>query len=1079
MRGTHLTLVDITQKSAMGWLLAVLIICIYPSSILAQPIFQFEHVLPANNTESEQIGTITSMLQDRMGFIWFVGQNIVRYDGATFKEFTPATGMPCSGVIRDIKEDKRGVIWILSDENLCFLNEEKMAFEPLDLPTTPAKSLASASSLLITSDNELYIGLNNKLAVINSARNALHFYHAPLNDDGKNDFRCMLLDGDQIWIGSRSSGLLSFTPGNGQFDYVANQINSQYLIPHNNIRSLAKDGNGNLWLASHEGGLSRIDLKIKTVRNYHSIGKASQFSRNLWHLMVDTSGQLWIGSDGDGLVGYDATHDSFFSYRNNPLIKSSIATNKAISLLEDQDNNIWISLYPSGIELIDRKKSEIKTYHHEPNNSQSLNSNNIVSIYEDTRDNIWIGTEKGLNRLDPTNGVFTNYSAPSTQHWNINASSITSISETQDGNLWFGTWGAGLFIVNPKTGSTKHFTERSGDSGTIDISNIWAILPGENETWIAGEGKKGILIYNHASGLFKRELFATGDLELSADHIYALLRDRSGTIWFGSLNGLYSLDTYNRLSLHSLHRATLPGNKLPSFRIRSLYEASNGVIWIGTQDSGVYTWDPKSKQFNTPIKDPSLNTSHITRIIAGKDGLIWLFTTKGVLRVNPLDSTHELFNHNHGLASENIYRGAAYLDDNGTAYVGGTNGLSIFNTASIGLRTHNFPVHVTEISIPNPYKAPNKNTDKIFDTTHTSKITLNHFQNTFFVNFSALSFPNSNQNEYAIKVDTIDHDWIHIGKKTTVAYANFPYGAYKILVKAKDSYGIWSTQLDSIEIEILPPPWRTLWAYVIYTCAAVLLIIGAGVLLVKRTEIRKQFEATQALEKLRHEKDLARRHFIADISHELKTPISILAGEIEAIEDGIRPLTPHSIQSLGIEVKLLNKLVDDLFELSLADFNILSPNFTKVDLIDAIDNVISNMKTKHHLKSIECTHKHNKQQLFIKADPSRLHQLFSNILENCFRYTDAPGFIKIISESINDAIEINILDSKPGLSDDQLELIFQRFYRAEASRNRASGGAGLGLSICRQIADSHNAELKASHSDLGGICITISFKEYR
>lgn len=1052
---------------------------IYVLTAYAQPNLQFEHVLPSINTNNLNIGTVTTMLQDSMGFMWFAGENIHRYDGVNFKNQTPPTGSPCSGTIRDIKQDKSDAIWILSDENLCVFNQEKMEFQPFSLHSAQNHSLAAASSLHITDNNELYIGLNNKLAIINSARNAIQFFQAPdKNTNSANDFRCILVDGNQVWIGSRSSGLMRFTPANGQFEYTANQANAQYLIPNNNIRSIAKDGKGNLWLASHEGGLSRINFATNAIKNYHPQEKTTHFTRHVWSLLIDSNGQLWVGSDGDGLLGYDETRDDFLAYKNDVINATSIASNKAMSLLEDSDGNIWVSLYPSGIELVDRKKSAIQTYYHHPNNSQSLNSNNIVSIFKDTHNNIWIGTEKGLNKFNASTKNFTNFSEQNSKHWHINASSITTIAEAQDGNLWLGTWSDGLFLVNPDTGNIKHFTKHLSSKNTIDISNIWAILPGEKTTWIAGDGKKGILIYDHAKQTFKREVFSTEGLELSGDHIYAMLKSKSGTIWIASLNGLYSLDTQKHLSLHSNYTQKLPGNTLPSFRIRSLYEASNGVIWIGTQDKGIFTWDPKTELFYLPIKNTAINTAHITRITSANDGSIWLFTTKGILRVNTDNSSFDLLTQNHGLASENIYRGAAYIDADDTVYAGGTNGLSIFTPKIINTKTHTFPVHITEISIPNAYKPNQEKTENKYDITHTNKKTLKHLQNSFFLEFSALSYPKSNLNEYAIKIDNIDHDWINIGRKTTIAYSNLSHGLYTFRVKAKDSYGIWSAQSDTFEIEILPPPWRTAWAYMVYVCVAALILSAAAFVLIKRTELKKQEEANQALAKLRYEKDIARRNFIADVSHELKTPIAILAGEIEAIEDGIRPLTLSSISSLGIEVKTLNKLVDDLFQLSLADLNKISYIFKKIDLIGAIDIAINNIKAKNHSKAIKCSHIHTGDQLFILADPARLHQLLSNIFENSFRYTDLPGHIKIITSSKHGLIEVKIMDSAPGLSDSQLTLIFQRFYRSEASRNRAMGGAGLGLSICQHIANAHGAKIIATHSDMGGLCITLTFKEH-
>lgn len=217
-----------------------------------------------------------------------------------------------------------------------------------------------------------------------------------------------------------------------------------------------------------------------------------------------------------------------------------------------------------------------------------------------------------------------------------------------------------------------------------------------------------------------------------------------------------------------------------------------------------------------------------------------------------------------------------------------------------------------------------------------------------------------------------------------------------------------------------------------------------------------------------------RRAFMADISHELRTPLAILRGELEAIQDGIRKLTPESIVSLQGEVTTLTKLVDDVHQLSLSDEGALAYRRSQTDLVPLLEVVAANFSGRYqnHRLTLELRLP-DRAPLF--GDPDRLMQLFTNLMENSLRYTDAGGSLTVTLSAQSGPLILQFDDTSPGITDDQRLQIFERFYRAESSRNRASGGSGLGLAICQNIVEAHEGTIKADHSDAGGLRITIHF----
>lgn len=216
-----------------------------------------------------------------------------------------------------------------------------------------------------------------------------------------------------------------------------------------------------------------------------------------------------------------------------------------------------------------------------------------------------------------------------------------------------------------------------------------------------------------------------------------------------------------------------------------------------------------------------------------------------------------------------------------------------------------------------------------------------------------------------------------------------------------------------------------------------------------------------------------RREFMADVSHELRTPLSVLRGELEAIEDGVRTLDQSSMKSLQSEVGMLSKLVDDLYELSLADVGALTYRKSECDLNELLDDCVAMFQERCNARHLRLELELPTPSPRVEADPKRLQQLFGNLLENAVRYTDEGGVLRIRAASDGDVVRIDFLDSGPGVDADQLPRLFERFYRGEASRNRASGGAGLGLAICHSIALAHGGSLSADHSPLGGLWLTL------
>lgn len=219
--------------------------------------------------------------------------------------------------------------------------------------------------------------------------------------------------------------------------------------------------------------------------------------------------------------------------------------------------------------------------------------------------------------------------------------------------------------------------------------------------------------------------------------------------------------------------------------------------------------------------------------------------------------------------------------------------------------------------------------------------------------------------------------------------------------------------------------------------------------------------------------EVSRKRWLADIAHELRTPLAIVKGEIEAMEDGIRPLSIENISSIADEVSHLQRLINDLNELNQAEIGAMRYQKSVVDI-----NQLIRLNSERHREllqsqGLELTVNLPKQKINCWADPTRLNQLLDNLFSNSAKYTDAPGQVRLRLKKEKDLLYINIEDSQPGVREDELGKLFEHLYRVESSRNRTTGGSGIGLALCKNIVYAHQGEISAHATNLGGLMIEI------
>ena len=222
-----------------------------------------------------------------------------------------------------------------------------------------------------------------------------------------------------------------------------------------------------------------------------------------------------------------------------------------------------------------------------------------------------------------------------------------------------------------------------------------------------------------------------------------------------------------------------------------------------------------------------------------------------------------------------------------------------------------------------------------------------------------------------------------------------------------------------------------------------------------------------------HQHEESRRQWVADTSHELKTPLAVLQAQIEAMQDGIRKATPEHLDAMMRQVSSLKKLTQDLADLAQADAQQLKCYFAEVNPWDVVLQEVDNFKSTFEQNQLEVSL--SGEGALLSLDRDRFKQIIVNLLGNCVRYTEQGGKIQIHTQQNEHEWILYVDDSPFGVSDEQLARLGERFYRVDDSRTRSTGGTGLGLALSCKLAQALGGSLAFNHSPLGGLRCVLTF----
>ncbi len=1028
--------------------------------------------------------TVFSIEQDYQGFIWFgTHEGLNRFDGYEFKKYfhDPQDSLTLPGnSVNCVFHDSKNRLWVATNEGLSIYNREKDNF--MNFEDYSGKSLSNSIVTTIIEDREgnYWIGtFNGGLNYYNEKKDSLFIIRNNHNSDRLTGNTIRTIYEDEtgfLWIGTRN-GLNKYNPANNSNKFY--KFHPDDITGGNDIRYIYSDGSELLLLATNGGGLISFNKKTEEfhINNGDSDKTGTLKSNTIRSIIRDDSGTLWIGTL-NGLFLHNERDGKFHHYKHNPNDPGTLNAHSVRAIFEDRDGNIWLGLYYGGINFYNQENSQFHNFTERGPNESGLSSNIISSFVEDKDGNLWIGTEGGgLNYFNRKTGSFKHYLHQPDEN-SISSNYIKSLAIDKDGKIWIGTIEAGLDYFDPALSSFWNYRNDPSDFYSVSNNYIRSIfIDSKDNIWIGTNGN-GLNKYNAKNRKFERFPYDNGENAIHGSNINSITEDSSGLLIIGTNKGLnmFNPKTFQNRFINSI------GEENPMSEIWSFYLDEENNLWIGTNENGLVYYDRKNEFFSSFTQEDALLNNVVYGIIPDNMGYLWVSTNKGLSRFNIENHSVKNFDSHSGIMSNQFNYNSYYKTREGELLFGGNRGFTLFHPDEIRSNTIMPPAVITGFNLFNkPVNLTDEDSPLNSNIIIGEEVTLNHKQTVFSVEFAALSYIAPENNQYEYTLEGFLDDWIYMGNNRNVTFTNLDPGNYLFKLRASNNDGVWNKEGTSLVINVLPPWWKTGWAFSVYA----LLTLGLILIAVKAYEIRVDEKNKLKYERLEKQRIIElnqmKLKFFTNISHEFRTPLSLIIGPAEELVEKFRNNQDGIFKKLSVIHKnsiTLQHLIEQLMTFRKIEAEALKLKIEKIELVSYLSRINDSFLDLAGKNNIKFLFSHEINPLYVWIDPDMMEKVFINILSNAFHHTPKNGEVKISAykNTVSGNAEIKISDTGPGIPEDKLEKIFERFYQIDNPEAGLHHGTGIGLSFARDIINLHHGVISAENLKGKGVSFIIKLR---
>jgi diguanylate cyclase (GGDEF)-like protein/PAS domain S-box-containing protein len=743
--------------------------------------------------------TVQAIFQDRMGFLWLgTEEGLTRFDGYGTTVFLHDPEDPKSlpnNRVTVLFGDRKGRLWVGTDSGLARYDARQESFDRVS-GVLPQR----VNGLAEGADGTLWVAVEGAglYALATDGEVTLHQHDAgnPYSLASYLPSRVLVDRQGRVWVGTHDAGLarLEPTPSGARFVHLRHREDAPDSLSHDDVWGLAEDQDGRLWVATYGGGVSVLDPDSGRF-GHHRSGPPPRLGSDLATMVfTDRRGVVWIGTDGAGLQQYDPELGGFVAFRHAPGDPGSVASDVIRSIYEDRQGQIWVGTFLEGASHLRTTRHQLEYATHNPDDPRTLANGNVYAFAEDAAGRLWISTGGGwLHHRDPGRRELVRHLLPSPEHGAL------SLRADRAGRLWVGTYRGGLHGVDPERGAVvATYRHVAGDPGSLSNDEVWAIAEDSDGTLLLATNA-GVDRFDPAQGrVVARHDTPSADWATSAG-VRALLFDRRGTLWVGSLGGLHRLDPGER----QLSRVRPEDRRLHRDGVVSLHEDRGGRLWIGTFGGGLKSLDTATGALATYEGLPS---NVVYGIQEDSRGRLWASTNRGLARLDPKSGRVETFDLSNGLQSLQFSLGASYRARDRRLLFGSVDGFYEFDPDAVVMDDFAPRVVLTGVRLAN------QPMPLAVSPTTLRSITLQPDDKVVTLEFAALDLVLPKRNRYAWRLLGFSESWLELGERREVTFTNLDPGDYRFEVKATNSDGVWTPRTTvGLDLVVLPPFWSTWW----------------------------------------------------------------------------------------------------------------------------------------------------------------------------------------------------------------------------------------------------------------------------
>ena len=997
---------------------------------------------------------VKSIQQDSDGFIWIVMENdLFRFDGYQFKRYYSYFRMLDTSdkwYFRDVELDARGHLFVSTNKGLFVYDKITDSFKRMFKPNTMNIKTDSRGNLWLISaslgifdvEKKTFFGMESEKGLL---------YNAVI----------LCADEDELITGTSNGEIY-------RFDYDKMLFEQICALPDNQAIIEIKKHGIELWVLTESYGLYKLDYQTLSIINHYSffctLNNEYVPSKTLY---VDKNGYVWVGTQR-GLYIMNPETEEYSHFTNSKSDIFTLPSNSVWTIEEDAQKNVWIGTYSGGLCYLNfQETSRFRTFSPREN---GLN-HKVVSGFAEDDESLWIATEGGgVNRMNKKTGEFRYYTHNPSRN-SLTYDNVKSLVIDSSQNLWVAMYRGGLDCFSHKTSTFKRFNkDYRSDNGmlTNDLRKI--ILEADSGLWISYQST-GISFYSFATDRFTHYMSKRDNNNSS---ISDLCRGKGDDLWVVNNEELYYMNVRTKE-----YRKIAPDSAY-SLRAQALCLDETGNVWIGTVGSGLVRYDVKNNRFYSVNDILRYDVSTIYSLCTDDDNDLWMGTDNGLFKYNIEKNTFFRFDKKDGIQGIVFYPKACMKGKNGELYFGGTNGFIIINPKEVLLSEFKPTAIITDFYIDNAIVKPDSTGSPLHQSISTTReIVLDYNQINFGFKLSSDNYLIPEKNRFKYRLVGYDQRWIEIDATSRiVSYAKVPSGSYTFEVMASNNDGVWNDVPTTIRIRRLPAPWFSWWAYTIY--GFLFFTLGGTVLYYYNHQKKLKLELyMDSLEmKKKEENHQAQLRFFTNISHDFRTPLSLIMASVEHMQQQYG--NNHYIRLLNSNTRRLLNLVNELMDFRTVENGKMKLKVHLSNINRFVQEVASDFQEYALQKEIDYT---------IQCDPALsasvyfdeqiMEKVIMNLLNNAFKYTGNGGHIVVETRLDKEpfrsgfknsykiqsnpelvrTFSILVKDTGVGISAESIAQVFERFYKVDSDDTEAHIGSGIGLALVKSLVLFHKGAI--------------------